>query len=135
MTDINKATIDFSSHLFPNNSNYRQRIGLPAVNDIKDAMPKLESPKRKDASQSELTIQRSKQLQDLIASLQGELSEQLNNHKLFLEDIEKIEKEREFYYNILKKMELLCEQTPDNEIKRQIASILRETPDDFKVYN
>ena len=103
-----------------------------AAEEIKsDMLSKYESPKGKESPQTELTIQRSKQLQDLITSLQGELSEQLNNHKLFLEDIEKIEKEREFYYNILKKMEALCAQTSDNEIKKQIIGILKETPEDF----
>ena len=135
VNDFQKIAQQFSSHLFPNNTNYRRKSPtfVSEEEEKKGVFSKYESPKEKDSSpQAEITLQRSKQLQDLICSLQGELSDQLNNHKLFLEDIEKIEKEREFYYNILSKMEQMCKETKDGEIKEDILEILKETPEDFK---
>ena len=43
-----------------------------------------------------------------MTSLESELTQQLFNHKIFLEDIQQIEEERNFYYNKLRLVEDAC---------------------------
>jgi len=77
--------------------------------------------------------QRRRQLVNLIASLETEMTEQLNKHKLFLEDISKIEAERNLYYGMLRQVEEICENTPEDcEAKKEILNVLAEEPEDFK---
>ena len=61
------------------------------------------------------------------------MTEQLKNHKIFLEDIAKIETERNLYYDILRRIEELCEKsTEETEVKKEIIDVLAEVPEDFK---
>ncbi len=81
---------------------------------------------------SALDNQRRRQLQNLINSLECEMTEQLKNHKIFLEDIAKIESERNLYYGILRNVEDICAAAPDTPAKKEIQDILFEEPDEFK---
>ena len=45
-----------------------------------------------------INASRQKQLQDLVQSLENELTTKLFQHKTFLEEIESVEEERNFYY-------------------------------------
>lgn len=49
---------------------------------------------------------RQKQLQDLVQSLENELTTKLFQHKTFLEEIESVEEERNFYYQKLRDVEM-----------------------------
>ena len=61
------------------------------------------------------------------------MTDQLKNHKIFLEDIAKIEKERNLYYGILRQIEEMCTSTlEDTAAKKEIIEILAEEPEDFK---
>ena len=70
---------------------------------------------------------------NLIGSLECEMTDQLKNHKIFLEDIAKIETERNLYYGILRQIEDICNATKDDlPEKKEIQDILFEVPDEFK---
>ena len=70
---------------------------------------------------------------NLTASLESEMTDQLKNHKIFLEDIAKIETERNLYYGILRQIEEICTSTiEDTPAKKEIMDILTEEPEDFK---
>jgi hypothetical protein len=52
--------------------------------------------------------QRRQQLEDLIASLESELTQKLFQHKKFIEASQAIEEERNFYYSNLRSIEHFC---------------------------
>ena len=99
-----------ASYLIPNQPNFRT---TKENNELQNETPFYIENELKEKSQVQSQeenssenvvgsdIQRIKQLEDLTKSLEIELTEQLNNHKLFLEDIGKIEAERNVYYGIL----------------------------------
>mmetsp|Transcript_33246 Transcript_33246/g.38174 ORF Transcript_33246/g.38174 Transcript_33246/m.38174 type:complete len:138 (+) Transcript_33246:452-865(+) len=58
-----------------------------------------------NSSAQDMGEKRRKQLNDLVLSLENELTEQLYSHKIFLEDINRIEEERNFYYDRLRQIE------------------------------
>jgi len=53
-----------------------------------------------------INASRQKQLQDLVQSLENELTTKLFQHKTFLEEIESVEEERNFYYQKLRDVEM-----------------------------
>ena len=55
-----------------------------------------------------LTQQGANQIDALIKSFEEHLTQQLRNHKLFLDDIQSIEEERNFYYRKLRLVEEQC---------------------------
>ncbi|CDW91521.1 eb1 protein [Stylonychia lemnae] len=80
----------------------------------------------------EINEQRKTQLQDLVQSLESELTSQLFNHKMFLEDIQQIEEERNFYYQKLRQIEELCKKRKKpGPVKNEVVQILSSTPEDF----
>ena len=65
-------------------------------------------------------------------SLESELTQQLFNHKMFLEDIQQIEEERNFYYQKLRTVEEECKKRKKvGPVKQEIMNILSSTPEDF----
>jgi RP/EB family microtubule-associated protein len=51
---------------------------------------------------------------------------------MFLEDIQQIEEERDFYYSKLRNIEKLCQMKPGASVtKRKMVEILSATPEDF----
>lgn len=74
---------------------------------------------------------RKKQLNDLVQSLESELTEQLYSHKIFLEDISRIEEERNFYYDRLRQIEDFVKSKKDSTIKHKVIDILAWAPEDF----
>ena len=58
-----------------------------------------------ESSAQDMGEKRRKQLNDLVLSLENELTEQLYSHKIFLEDINRIEEEKNFYYDRLRLIE------------------------------
>jgi len=129
-----------ASYLIPNQPNFRT---TKENNELQNETPFYIENELKEKSQVQSQeenssenvvgsdIQRIKQLEDLTKSLEIELTEQLNNHKLFLEDIGKIEAERNVYYGILSAIENILNDSPDCTLKREIMKIIEETPDDF----
>eukprot|EP00347_Sterkiella_histriomuscorum_P009498 403340986 len=80
----------------------------------------------------EINEQRKLQLQDLVQSLESELTQQLFNHKMFLEDIQQIEEERNFYYSKLRQVEEICKKRKKpGPIKNEVMQILTSVPEDF----
>lgn len=84
-----------------------------------------------ESSEMDLNQQRLIQLRDLVMSLEQELTNQVSNYKLLQEDITQVEEERNFYFNKLRKIELIC-QDVDNELSMQIIEVLSETPEEFQ---
>lgn len=68
-------------------------------------------------------------------SLESELTQTLYNHKLFLEEVQQIEEERNFYYQKLRAIEEQCTQAGKagtfKPIRNEVMSILSQTPEDF----
>lgn len=84
-----------------------------------------------DSSNQDMGEKRRKQLNDLVLSLENELTEQLYSHKIFLEDINRIEEEKNFYYDRLRQIENFVSKKKDSLVKRQIVDILAWAPEDF----
>lgn len=84
-----------------------------------------------DSSAQDMGEKRRKQLNDLVLSLENELTEQLYSHKIFLEDINRIEEEKKFYYDRLRAIEEFVSKKKDSLVKRQIIDILAWAPEDF----
>ncbi|CAI2376920.1 unnamed protein product [Moneuplotes crassus] len=84
-----------------------------------------------NSSSQDMGDKRKKQLNDLVLSLENELTEQLYSHKIFLEDINRIEEEKNFYYDRLRLIEDFVSQKKDSLVKRQIIDILAWAPEDF----
>ncbi len=61
-------------------------------------------------STSQVNEQRKAQLSDLVNSLESELTQTLFSHKMFLEEIQQIEEERNFYYEKLRAIEEECKK-------------------------
>lgn len=55
----------------------------------------------------------------------------MRNHKLFLEDIQSIEEERNFYYRKLRLIEDQCMINEGCESQQQIMEIVSDVPQDF----
>ena len=128
-----------ASYLIPNKPNFRTKkesfemTNEGPYNEI-ELKEKSQVQSSEEISAENLIgsdIQRIKQLEDLTKSLEIELTEQLNNHKLFLEDIGKIEAERNVYFGILSAIENILNDSPECPLKREIMKIIEETPDDF----
>jgi hypothetical protein len=83
------------------------------------------------SSTQDMGEKRRKQLNDLVLSLENELTEQLYSHKIFLEDINRIEEEKNFYYDRLRQIEEFVAKKKDSLVKRQIIDILAWAPEDF----
>jgi hypothetical protein len=84
-----------------------------------------------NSSNQDMGDKRRKQLNDLVLSLENELTEQLYSHKIFLEDINRIEEEKNFYYDRLRQIEDFVSNKRDSLVKRQIIDILAWAPEDF----
>ena len=84
-----------------------------------------------NSSAQDMGEKRKKQLNDLVLSLENELTEQLYSHKIFLEDINRIEEEKNFYYDRLRQIEDYVSKKKDSLVKRQIIDILAWAPEDF----
>ena len=57
-------------------------------------------------------------------------------HKTFLEEIESVEEERNFYYNKLRDIEYEANQTSQSsQVANYVIEILKATPEDFKHKN
>ena len=66
--------------------------------------------------------------------MESELTQSLFNHKMFLEEIQQIEEERNFYYQKLRAIEEECKKrkgVKGQPIKQEIMAILMNTPEDF----
>ena len=84
-----------------------------------------------ESSAQDMGEKRRKQLNDLVLSLENELTEQLYSHKIFLEDINRIEEEKNFYYDRLRLIEDFVSKKKDSLVKRNIVDILAWAPEDF----
>lgn len=99
--------------------------------------PNLLSTPTSTASSLAINEQRKAQLSDLVHSLESELTQTLFNHKLFLEEIQQIEEERNFYYQKLRAIEEECKKRRGNSgntrqpIKLEIMNIMANQPEDF----
>lgn len=79
-----------------------------------------------------LTAPGANQIDALIQSLEEHLTQQLRNHKLFLDDIQSIEEERNFYYRKLRLVEEQCETYKGCESEQDIMDIISNVPEDFR---
>jgi hypothetical protein len=72
-------------------------------------------------------------LQDLISSLEIELSRKLLQHKTYLDELQNIEEERNFYYEKMRSIENNCKVLPNNggSLGKYVLEILSATPEDF----
>lgn len=102
--------LNMSSHLIPNDP----------ILDSSDIS--RESP--------DLNQQRLNQLRDLVLSLEQELTNQVSNYKLLQEDITQVEEERNFYFNKLRQIELLCKNDWD-EMSEELMDIISAVPEEF----
>ena len=73
----------------------------------------------------------SQQIDQILVSLEDHLSQQLRNHKMFLDDIQSIEEERNFYYRKLRLIEDNCMAVGKCESKKSIMEIVESVPEDF----
>ena len=64
-------------------------------------------------------------------NLEEHLTLQLRNHKLFLDDIQSIEEERNFYYRKLRLIEEQCSIYEGCESSKEIVDIIANVPEDF----
>ena len=71
------------------------------------------------------------QIDGILSSLEEHLTQQLRNHKLFLDDIQSIEEERNFYYRKLRLIEDQCNIYPDCESHNEIMEVATSVPEDF----
>lgn len=106
--DRSNFEILMSSHLIPNDPDF----------DVTDRL----SP--------DLNQQRKNQLKDLVLSLEQELTNQVSNYKLLQEDIQQVEEERNFYFQKLRQIEILCGES-DDAICANLLEIISATPDEF----
>lgn len=115
-----------------------QNIGMSRPLDTRNPMEDEEADYANNALESsyessaqDMGDKRRKQLNDLVLSLENELTEQLYSHKIFLEDINRIEEEKNFYYDRLRQIEDFVSKKKDSLVKRQIIDILAWAPEDF----
>ena len=106
--DRNNFDVQMSSHLIPNDPDF----------DVTDRL----SP--------DLNQQRKNQLKDLVLSLEQELTNQVSNYKLLQEDIQQVEEERNFYFQKLRQIEILCSESDDG-ICANLIEIISATPEEF----
>jgi hypothetical protein len=106
--DRTNFDIQMSSHLIPNDPDF----------DVSERL----SP--------DLNQQRKNQLKDLVLSLEQELTNQVSNYKLLQEDIQQVEEERNFYFQKLRQIEILCGETED-PVCGQLIDIISATPEEF----
>jgi len=120
--------VEMAPHLQPN-----KRID-PALKMIESKVrsSSLHNQIPPNGEREKLNEQRQAQLQDLVSSLESELTHQLLGYKLLIEDIEQIEEERNFYFNKLKSIENLCESNYSSEVAKTVMELLMEVPDDFE---
>lgn len=101
--------LQMSSHLIPNDPDF----------DVNERV----SP--------DLNQQRKNQLKDLVLSLEQELTNQVSNYKLLQEDIQQVEEERNFYFQKLRQIEILCGEDED-PVCSQLIEIISATPEEFQ---
>ncbi len=71
----------------------------------------------------------------MVQSLEQEIGRTLQNHKTFIEDIEQIKDERNFYYSKLNEMVSACDATAavgrpeDKRLAGHILDIIEKLPD------
>lgn len=107
-SDRTNFDIQMSSHLIPNDPDF----------EISERL----SP--------DLNQQRKNQLKDLVLSLEQELTNQVSNYKLLQEDIQQVEEERNFYFQKLRQIEILCGDSSDS-VCNQLIEIISATPEEF----
>ena len=71
------------------------------------------------------------QIDNILSSLEDHLAQQLRNHKLFLDDIQSIEEERNFYYRKLRLVEDQCNRFPNCASQKEVMAIISDVPEDF----
>lgn len=106
--DKSNFEVHMSSHLIPNDPDF----------DVSERL----SP--------DLNQQRKNQLKDLVLSLEQELTNQVSNYKLLQEDIQQVEEERNFYFQKLRQIEIVCGESED-PVCAQLIDIISATPDEF----
>ncbi|OMJ69159.1 hypothetical protein SteCoe_33176 [Stentor coeruleus] len=106
--DKTNFEVHMSSHLIPNDPDF----------DVSERL----SP--------DLNQQRKNQLKDLVLSLEQELTNQVSNYKLLQEDIQQVEEERNFYFQKLRQIEIVCGESED-PVCAQLIDIISATPDEF----
>ena len=79
-----------------------------------------------------LTPQGANQIDQVIQLLEEHLTAQLRNHKMFLDDIQSIEEERNFYYRKLRLVEEQCDIYRGCESEAEIMDIIENVPEDFR---
>ena len=111
----------------------REQFELPDhVQKMSSASSHYASPMNADDLET-IHSSRQKQLQDLVQSLEVELTTKLFQHKTFLEEIESVEEERNFYYSKLRDVELEALNMPQSsQVANYVVEILKATPEDFK---
>lgn len=69
----------------------------------------------------------------MVQSLENELTTKLFQHKTFLEEVESVEEERNFYYNKLRDIETEAHSiSQSSQVANYVIEILKATPEDFK---
>lgn len=109
-----------NSHLIPND------MQLHA-----DSQSDTDTQRKSYAPPNELHSKRLQQLQDLVASLESELTNQITNYRLLQEDIGQVLEERNFYFDKLQQIEQMCEEEANPTETYELLEILAETPEEF----
>ena len=84
-----------------------------------------------------MIAERIQQLHELVQSLEQEIGRTLQNHKTFIEDIEQIKDERNFYYSKLNEVVVACDAASklsgpgEREVAAAILDIVEKVPDAF----
>jgi hypothetical protein len=107
-----------NSHLVPNDMQLQG-----------ESQSQLET--RRPVPSNDLHGKRLQQLQDLVKSLESELSSQVANYRLLQEDIGQVLEERNFYFDKLQQIEQMCAQETDPAETADLIEILSETPEEF----
>ena len=153
LKDLTGHYLEVSPHLIPNKTMYRNEgvdnyqnaggerqefVPYPRPSNTQNPLDDEDGEQNPNVLESSFSSsaqdmgeKRKKQLNDLVLSLENELTEQLYSHKIFLEDINRIEEERNFYYDRLRKIEDFVSNKKDWLVKRQIIDILAWAPEDF----
>ena len=113
---------------------YRDQFELPdEVINMRSVTSNYTAPINGEESTEMINNSRKKQLQDLVQSLENELTTKLFQHKTFLEEIESVEEERNFYYQKLRDVEIEALEMPEtSQVANYVLEILKATPEDFK---
>jgi len=128
-----------NSYLIPNKAFLKLRKQQEFINQQKQiAVQYNMNQNMEDIGDTEEHEEENEQLSDrylvlneVIKELEVDIKKRMEYNWKFLFNLEEVSKERDFFFNLLSRIEEIADESPESEVKASVMDILKFAPEDF----